>query len=78
LDKHKKKSFIQLNNGMFLLVLIQNEQFSLIMQYNYYQPLARGEIRVFFLKINKYFSSIFLSITWLIGDISDLRTSKII
>jgi len=35
LDKHKKKSFIQLNNGMFLLVLIQNEQFSLIMQCNW-------------------------------------------
>jgi len=35
LDKRKKKSSPQLNNGMFLLVLIQNEQFSLIMQYNW-------------------------------------------
>jgi len=34
LDKHKKKSFPLLNNGMFLLVLIQNEQFLFIMQYN--------------------------------------------
>jgi len=34
LDKRKKQSSPQLNNGMFLLVLIQNEQFSLIMQYN--------------------------------------------
>jgi len=34
LNKRKKKSSPQLNNDMFLLVLIQNEQFSLIMQYN--------------------------------------------